>query len=347
MKQQASLWGGSVLRAWIMEGGRPAGTAEAGSRWRAQAFDAAFWLQRRLPPPPPLDRPPLFILGLWRTGTTLAHTLLAALPGTTAPRSWQCFRPASLRLMQPPAADAVPRPRPMDDVPVSTDSPQEDEFALLLAGAPSLYRGFLDPRRLHAMAPLLDGADGDSWIALFTEFARNVVLAQPGRLLVKSPNHLFRLAAIRAHFPDSPILVTVRDPVAVYWSNLRMWHMMAGHHGLWPAPEGAIEAFVIQAMEKAALRLRDLESAARSGLPVAVCHFDALARDPVSALAPLLPRLGLPENAGALRAAATASVATPRTRADPLPAAARGAADQLAAATAALLAAAGSANSAR
>ncbi|MFN3288815.1 MAG: sulfotransferase, partial [Sphingomonadaceae bacterium] len=246
-----ALWGGQALRRWLAEGGRPARPSPLLSPARAMAFEAALALQRRLPPPPPLDPSPIFVLGFWRSGTTLLHELLAALPGHVAPQTWQCFRPAALRLAPPPAErEAV---RPMDGRPVGTGTPQEDEFALLLLGALSLYRGFLDPRRLDELVPLLNGSDGGDWIGPFEAFARAVLALAPGprRLVVKSPTHLFRQASLRTRWPAAPLLVPLRDPAASWASALGMWREMVALHGLWPAPDGALEQFLARAFAAA------------------------------------------------------------------------------------------------
>ena len=64
--------------------------------------------------------------------------------------------------------------RPMDQVTIRADSPQEDEFALTAMGVPSVYRGFLDPRRLPELKSLLDPifwAEADpSWLKKLEDF---------------------------------------------------------------------------------------------------------------------------------------------------------------------------------
>jgi hypothetical protein len=230
----------------------------------------------------------------------------------------------------------------MDDAVVTATSPQEDEFALLLLGTPSLYRGFLDPRRLPLLAPLLDGADGDDWLRPFTEFARGVAARRPGQLVLKSPNHLFRIQSIRGHLPAARHLVLLRDASALYRSNLRMWTVMADLYGHWPAPDGAVAAFVVAAMEKAAQHLDTLAAMAVAGAPVVACRLERLAADPAGTLAPLLPRLGLPHQdmaLAAIRDRAAKLPGRPRTEPGPLPIAAAEAATRLDSASARLLAA--------
>jgi hypothetical protein len=273
----------------------------------------------------------VLVMGLWRTGTTLLHELLADVDGLIAPTSWQCLRPASFRLVPPRAqAQAV---RPMDGLTVTTSSPQEDEFALLLQGAPSLYQGFLDPRRLPELSGLLEGGDRD-FLADWLPFLASVQAGAPGRLLLKSPNHLFRLETIRAVFADAPIIVTLRDPIESWWSNVRMWTEMAALHGHWSTPPGTIETFVTNALRCAAVHLEQLATAPPQHM--AICRFEALAADPAAEALRIVSALGLPfgpADAERLRAAAARRGAH-RTRSprDPVPPAARDAVAQLASA---------------
>ncbi len=308
MSHQA-LWGGQALRRWLAAGGPPRRASPLRSRARALAFEAARALQERLPPAAPLSAEPLFILGFWRSGTTLLHELVAALPGWVAPQTWQCFRPATLRLLPPPPARATARP--MDGRSVATDSPQEDEFALLLLGVPSLYRGFLDPRRLDELAPLLAGADADRWLPPFEALARAWLADRPGRLVVKSPTHLFRQASLRARWPGAPLLVPLREPAATYASALAMWRDMVALHGLWPAPEGALEAWLARTLAAAARHMEALAAAASAGAPVAACRLERLAAEPVAVVAALLGRVGLAPDAAGEAALVRAAAALP------------------------------------
>jgi hypothetical protein len=107
-------------------------------RWQSYWFEHNLGLQRRLPPVGHMSSDPVFIMGLWRSGTTYLHNLLSACPGLLAPRMWQCQSPASFRLRSPPARGPS-APRLMDLMKIDNLSPQEDEFALLALGVPTVY----------------------------------------------------------------------------------------------------------------------------------------------------------------------------------------------------------------
>ncbi len=325
-----------ALRRWLLAGGRPERRSPLLSASRALAFEAARKLQHHLPAVPMPELPPLFLLGLWRSGTTLLHGLLGALPTFVTPRGWQCFRPATLRLTPPPR-HGMSVPRPMDGGRIETMGPQEDEFALLLLGEQSLYRGFLDPRRLSELTPLLFGADDTSFGRPLSAFIAAVAAGAPARPLLKSPNHLFRAAALSTIFPGHLSIVTVRDPAETYWSTLRMWSTMTRYHGLWVAPEHEISRFVVRALSAGANHLVELCGTR----PVAVIRFEALIRDPVTVVLRTLSLLGIahgPDAAPRLRAAAARLRVVPRTEPRPVPPEAEAACAQLAEAQQVLLA---------
>ncbi len=301
MSARPVLAGGQALAAWIRAGGRP-DRAPAASvwlyRWRGYWFEKGLSL---LPPASSSPRFPggrglLFILGFWRSGTTVLHEMVAGAPGWRAPETWQCMDPlAALRGGSPPEGAAVRRP--MDSVEVGPRSPQEDEFALLALGVPSLYRGFLDPRRLPDLQALLDqahwlGPAAAPWMDTLAGFLEACAPRGDEGLVVKSPNHVFRVQALDRRFPEARSIWILRDPADLWASNLRMWRAMTDRYGLWAAPDGALEAFLGSALE--AYR-RTLEALAREGRfrRDLVLEYGALVQDPVRALTPLAHHLGL------------------------------------------------------
>src|SRR5262249_35452631 len=148
--------------------------------------------------------PPVFILGVWRSGTTFLHELLAANESLLAPNTWQCMN-SSMHLMNTPPTGGDVAVRPMDGFLVTNESPQEDEFAMLAQGIPSVYLAFFDPRRLTELTHWLDpqawtDLAEEAWWPRWRTFLASVQGGRDVRLLLKSPNHTFRLPAILRHF---------------------------------------------------------------------------------------------------------------------------------------------------
>ena len=268
---------GSELARWIRAGGRPDRASALHTlayRWRGWWFDHNWATQCRLHPTPSEPPDAIFVLGFWRSGTTFLHELLTAGVGAEAPRTWQCFDPSAFLLRPAPGNNAAVQ-RPMDAGVISAHSPQEDEFALMARGATSAYRFFLDPRRWRELLPTLTPEFWQSdvspaWLAELRTFLHWCVPGTNRTLVVKSPNHIFRAAALRRHWPEARCVWIFRDPEQLWHSNLRMWRAMVERYALWQWREDDLVQFVsacFRAYERllgqfpgghAALRFEDL-----------------------------------------------------------------------------------------
>jgi omega-hydroxy-beta-dihydromenaquinone-9 sulfotransferase len=289
--------GGVRLREWIEAGGSPARHPVLGGfqlRWSGYWFERHAEITARRCAKIALPADPVFILGLWRTGSTVLHNLLAEATAWTTPRTWQCFRPADFLLAPPPRERQVRRLT--DDGHIGTFSPQEDEFAALLLGEPSLYRTFIDPRRIDEAIGLLERwRDGlkreveplsDRW----ETFLKAVISHAPGRLLLKSPNHTFRLPWLAEKFPNSQFIWLTRPVPEVLASNRRMWTAMIERYGRWHHDPAALDAFL-----RSAIRNHDeLLDWARDALSerISVVTFQEVVHDGANLVSKHLSKLG-------------------------------------------------------
>jgi len=246
---------------------------------------------------------PLLILGPWRSGTTVMHELLTAALGWPTPQTWQCMDATAFRLGGTPHRAATVA-RPMDGLPLGPLSPQEDEFALLSMGINSAYRSFWMPHRipeLHATLDQRHWLDDPRWIEPWESFLRAVAKGSE-ELILKSPNHTFRLQAILQRFPKARIVWMLRDPLAIFLSNRKMWGQMFAEHGL-SKPDGAeLDQFLTRALEASA---EALDWAQNHVAPerVVCCSQEALQRQPMAQILRVLAHLGLPANEARLEQA--------------------------------------------
>ena len=83
---------------------------------------------------------PIFVIGHWRSGTTLLHELLVLDERHTYSDTYACFTPQHFLVsgwfLRPLLKVLLPRRRPMDNMAAGWDRPQEDEFALCNMGGP-------------------------------------------------------------------------------------------------------------------------------------------------------------------------------------------------------------------
>lgn len=258
----------------------------------------------------PVLQDPVLIIGPWRSGTTVMHELLAAATGCSTPLTWQCMNACAFQLGTPRAA-TVALARPMDGLEIRHDSPQEDEFALLTLGAPSAYRAFWMPHRLgelhNTLSPAYWLADAN-WLPVWEGFLRGVLRSsgaaarQP--LILKSPNHTFRLPAILRRFPKARVVWMARSASDVLASNRKMWRAMFDTHGLTAPDHAALDRFLAAALQGAAQVLTWCGHNLPSGQWCVVQH-EALLADPQATVRNVCQQLlgGLPIDAAALERA--------------------------------------------
>ena len=96
-----------------------------------------------------IDQSPIFVIGHWRSGTTLLHELLTLDDRHAYPDTYACLAPDHFLVSRPLCAWwawlLLPRRRPMDNLPVGLKRPQEDEWALSTMGVPTPYAVFAFP----------------------------------------------------------------------------------------------------------------------------------------------------------------------------------------------------------
>jgi omega-hydroxy-beta-dihydromenaquinone-9 sulfotransferase len=175
---------------------------------------------------------PLFVLGHWRSGTTLLHELMAKDPALNFPNTYQCFVPhhflVSQRFLPYIVRFFLPSKRPMDAMDSGFDRPQEDEFALVALGAPTPYLRMAFPNEvsrgdsLLTLEKIANQAEQNFADALLG-FTKSLSLSKPGRLVLKSPTHTGRAILLSRLFPGSQFVHVSRNPFHMIPSTIRLW----------------------------------------------------------------------------------------------------------------------------
>ena len=184
---------------------------------------------------------PVFVLGHWRTGTTLLHELLVCDPRHTFPDTYACFGPNHFlltdRFLKRLMGFLLPPQRPMDNMAIRLDYPQEDEWALCNMGLPSPYHLIMFPNRPLKGPSYLDlrdvpPADRQRWKSQLLWFLKCLTVRCPQRIVLKTPAHTCRIRTLLELFPRARFVHIVRDPFEVFPSTVHTWKRMYRYQGL-------------------------------------------------------------------------------------------------------------------
>lgn len=179
----------------------------------------------------PIEHPPIFILGHWRSGTTLLHNLMTLDPQFNYPNLYQVMYPDHFllteRLVTRMTGWVLPATRPMDNIPAGWNLPQEDEMALLLQTlvSPYLMLGHQGvPERVERFFDLtkLTPDEMRRWQAAFLTFVKKLTYRTNKPIVLKSPSHTYRIPLLLEMFPGARFIYIYRDPYAVYSSGVHL-----------------------------------------------------------------------------------------------------------------------------
>lgn len=250
-----------------------------------------------------IDPAPVFVLGHWRSGTTFLHDLLACDPAHGYPTTYQCFFPNHFLLTGGAVRKwfnvFLPKRRPMDNVPVGVDRPQEDEFAFANLGMGTHYVTLAWPRHGPQDMAYLDLANlGEEqkrdWETGFLWFIRRLSFMQKKRLVMKSPAHTARIKTLIRLFPDAKFVHISRDPQAIIPSTVKLWKSLDSVQGLHnPAHDDPwMEGFVFDVFKTVFRRYEQDRGLIPEGALVEV-RYEDLATSPKAVLKTVYKKLDL------------------------------------------------------
>ncbi len=190
-----------------------------------------------------IDIPPVFILGHWRSGTTMLHNLMVLDPEVTYPNLYTCLYPGHFLLtesiMAPLTEKLLPETRPQDNIPVSWYEPQEEDIALALDCqiSPYMIAAFYDERDKYER--FFDCRDMKpqelkAFKASFLKLMKKLTIRKKARIVTKNPGHTLKVPTLLEMFPDAYFIYIRRDPYDVFRSTVHNRNVMIGENKLGP-----------------------------------------------------------------------------------------------------------------
>jgi hypothetical protein len=249
-----------------------------------------------------IEHPPVFILGHWRSGTTMLHNLLCLDPHATYPNLYQCLNPQHFLLSEhslgPLTSRFLPKTRPMDNIPVGWGEPQEEDIALALDcgispylmlafnDRPDVYCRYFDPQDMTE-------SERARWKHSLMTFMKKLTIRRNTRIVSKNPGHTFRIPILLEMFPNAKFIYIRRNPYAVYQSTMHLRKTMFSENSLAPARLESCSDDTLHFYEKC---IRTYEET-RAQVPEGNLHelrFEDLEADPLLEVGRIYQNLQLP-----------------------------------------------------
>ncbi len=178
----------------------------------------------------PLEQPPVFILGHWRSGTTFMHNVLSQDKNFGYNTTYQTVMPHLMMwgqgFFKRTMSWMMPDKRPTDNMELNVDLPQEEEFALSNMTEHSYYHLWFFPQFMQYYADkylLFDTIEDEELKEFEREFEKLIKISlwnTNGRqFLSKNPPHTGRVKELLKMFPDAKFIYLMRNPYTVFEST--------------------------------------------------------------------------------------------------------------------------------
>jgi LPS sulfotransferase NodH len=177
-------------------------------------------------------KPPVFVLGHWRSGTTLLHDLLALDERFAYPNLFQVTYPQTFLTTETMGSKVMRlmalKHRPQDKMRLDPAAAWEDEFAICSWGLRTPYLSWAFPQRAEHYDRFLTFRDAttpeiEEWRETFRAFLKKLTFKYGKPLVLKSPTHTCRIKLLLEMFPDAKFVHIHRNPYTVFQSFMHTY----------------------------------------------------------------------------------------------------------------------------
>ena len=178
---------------------------------------------------------PIFILGHYRSGTTLLHKLMAADHRFGYPTNYHVLSPNMSLLFGKPLERLLQsfiykfriRNFHFNNLIHELNEPSEEDMCLIHRYSPhAAYWGFIFPRNANEILFMdsSSAAAAASWRNVYQSLLREITYRNNGKqLLLKNPPNTSRINELLEMFPNAKFIYIRRNPVRLYYSMLNLW----------------------------------------------------------------------------------------------------------------------------
>jgi len=250
---------------------------------------------------------PVFIVGHWRTGTTHLHNLLCLDRTLGFVSTFQAMAPGFCLMGQrgiKPLLSRIARKRhptrEIDNIPLSLDAPQEEDFALANLCPYSFLHQYTFPRQAphffdrYALFEDLPAEVLAEWSGIYLDLLRKATLLAGGkRLLLKNPANSGRIGVLLGLFPDARFIHICRNPYEVFRSTLHLYRTVLSWSQLQTIDAERVEQYVLTFYAKLMRKYLAEKERIPAGSLVEV-RYEDLESSPLLELRRIYEGLGLP-----------------------------------------------------
>ena len=185
--------------------------------------------------PKPKDlKDPVFIIGHWRSGTTFLHNLMCLDSNAGYTTTYQTVFPNNLFafqwLFKPIVRLLMPDKRPVDNVKLNVDYPQEEEFALNNEYVFSYYNWWYFPKSTRAitdeylLAKTAQPTEVEKFKNNYKRFVNRCLMNTKGkRFISKNPPNTSRIPWLLEMYPNAKFIFIHRNPYEVVRSTFNFY----------------------------------------------------------------------------------------------------------------------------
>ena len=249
--------------------------------------------------------PPLFILGYWRSGTTLLHNLLAQDDRFAYPNNYQVFWPLTFLATEERRASVIgsmmprKRRRQHDDRDPGAAGGRIRPCAMT---GRNISMGWAFPRRTEHYDRFLTLRNASArelaeWKSALTLLVQKLAFKYGRPLVLKSPGHTCRIKPLLEVFPDAKFVHIHRNPYDVFQSAVHTIKKVTPWWTLQRLDHADLEERTIRQYKQ----VYDVFFEERALIPRGHLHevcFETLEADPVGQVRDLYEALELPDFEG-------------------------------------------------
>lgn len=217
-----------------------------------------------------IKEPPIFILGHWRSGTTFLHNLMCQDPKLGYVTTLQTVFPlvylSSHEHINNMFGKYVPKKRPMDNMDMSFESPQEDEIALACVTPFSFYLGLSFPRKMlyyfkkSILFQDVSSSVREEWKEAYMTFLKKITLNLNGqRLVIKNPANTGRIQLLLEMFPHAKFVYIHRNPYVVFESTKHMFKTVMKRTQLQDIDDKTLTRYILEIYHGMINRFLDMQ----------------------------------------------------------------------------------------